>query len=313
VNYIELAQRTRMECRVQGSGPVAVTGQSADYQRLLVWVNEAWQEIQRSNRFWRWMRRSASCPTVQGRQFYTAAHFGITEFGRWALDFDSGDTFRNYSNPEVTFDIGSSKVQLTDHQLANGDTANFFTTGSLPSGMSASTTYYVVNRTDNDFQVSATAGGAAITLSGAQSGTQTMSSGNVTSFLGLRTEVPMFPWDYDDWRDTYQFGANRNTYTRPDCLARAPDGSLAFGPITAAGYTVLGDYYRSPQVLTDAGDTPEMPEQFHMAIVYKAMQYFGASEAAPEVYDAGVLNFRKIYAELTQDQAPRMRLAGALA
>jgi hypothetical protein len=55
-----------------------------------------------------------------------------------------------------------------------------------------------------------------------------------------------------------------------------------------------------------------MPEQYHMAIVWKAMMYYGASEAAPEIYDAGEKWFKTIFKQLSDEQAPRMRLAGAL-
>lgn len=53
----------------------------------------------------------------------------------------------------------------------------FSTTGALPTGLVAGTTYYAVpasiNSTNGTFQVAATANGSAINTSGAQSGTQT--------------------------------------------------------------------------------------------------------------------------------------------
>jgi hypothetical protein len=55
----------------------------------------------------------------------------------------------------------------------NDQLVNFTTTGSLPTGLSVGTYYYVVNRTATSFQVSATSGGAAITPTGSQSGIQT--------------------------------------------------------------------------------------------------------------------------------------------
>jgi hypothetical protein len=59
-----------------------------------------------------------------------------------------------------------SAVSLT---LAVGDVV-FFTGGSLPTGLSANTRYYVVAETSSTFQVSATYGGSAITPSGSGSG-----------------------------------------------------------------------------------------------------------------------------------------------
>jgi hypothetical protein len=56
---------------------------------------------------------------------------------------------------------------------ANNDIVTFSTTGTLPTGLTAGTEYYVINRTSTTFQVAATSGGTAIDTSGDQSGTQT--------------------------------------------------------------------------------------------------------------------------------------------
>ena len=57
---------------------------------------------------------------------------------------------------------------------ANNDQVVFSTSGVLPTGLTAGTSYYVVNRTSTTFQVSATLGGTAINTSGySQSGTHT--------------------------------------------------------------------------------------------------------------------------------------------
>lgn len=60
------------------------------------------------------------------------------------------------------------------HGLSNGDPVVLSTTGALPTGYVAGTTYYVVNQTANTFSLAATVGGLAINTSGAQSGTHTI-------------------------------------------------------------------------------------------------------------------------------------------
>ena len=66
-------------------------------------------------------------------------------------------------------------ITKTDHALDAGDMVQFTTTGALPTGLTASTKYFVREDglTDDTFQVSATRGGAAINTSSAGSGTQT--------------------------------------------------------------------------------------------------------------------------------------------
>ena len=227
--FLQLAQRVRQECRVTGTGPSSVINQNAELTRILTWTNEASMEIQRSNPKWNFLRGSCSVTTQAGKTTYSAADFGLTDWGSWALDYDSGDTFRNYNTS-----------------------------------------------------------------------------------AGLNSEVPMSPIDYDNWRNTYLFGAARATFTRPIVVAQAPDNSLAFGPITAAGYTIIGEYYKAPQDLILSTDTPLIPPQFQMAVVFKAMQYYGASEAASEVFDIGARQFAIIHRALVNHQLPRYRLAGAL-
>jgi hypothetical protein len=64
-------------------------------------------------------------------------------------------------------------VSWAAHTLVNGMAVRFSTTGALPTGLTAGTTYYVVNAGAGTFQVAATVGGSAIVTSGTQSGTHT--------------------------------------------------------------------------------------------------------------------------------------------
>lgn len=76
----------------------------------------------------------------------------------------------------VTLTLGASGVVTwTGHGRKANDPIKFTTTGALPTGLTAGTTYYVVGTglTSNTFQVSGSPGSAAIGFSGAQSGTQT--------------------------------------------------------------------------------------------------------------------------------------------
>lgn len=75
----------------------------------------------------------------------------------------------------VTISIASpAVVSWTAHGLGAGQPVNFATTGSLPSGLAAATTYYVLptNFGANSFEIAAMPGGAPIITSGSQSGTQ---------------------------------------------------------------------------------------------------------------------------------------------
>lgn len=68
-------------------------------------------------------------------------------------------------------------VTWTAHGLSVGDKVKFSTTGALPTGLTAGTEYFVKTvPTADSFQLALTAGGAAITTTGSQSGVHTASS-----------------------------------------------------------------------------------------------------------------------------------------
>lgn len=73
----------------------------------------------------------------------------------------------------VTFNTATDTVGWLDHGLAPSTPITFATTGALPSGLTAGTTYYVLPDTASTFKLSAGIGGAEIDLSGTPSGTHT--------------------------------------------------------------------------------------------------------------------------------------------
>jgi hypothetical protein len=89
----------------------------------------------------------------------------------------TNSTFSQYTDT-VTMTIASPAVitYAGADNFAVNDPVTFTTTGALPTGIVAGTTYYVktVNSGTNAITIAATAGGAAINTSGAQSGVHTM-------------------------------------------------------------------------------------------------------------------------------------------
>ena len=74
----------------------------------------------------------------------------------------------------ITITIASPAVfTFTGHSLTVGQPIRFTTTGALPTGLTVNAQYYVIatGLTANTFQISLTAGGAAVNTSGTQSGT----------------------------------------------------------------------------------------------------------------------------------------------
>lgn len=90
----------------------------------------------------------------------------------------------------VTMTIATPGViTWTAHGLIADTPISFETTGALPTGLTAGTTYYVVETiAANTFSVALTPGGSAITTSGTQSGVHTATAqpvGETDMFFGL--------------------------------------------------------------------------------------------------------------------------------
>ena len=134
-----------------------------------------------------------------------------------------------------------------------------------------------------------------------------------TTAVGTDDENEISWMPYDQWRDVYQIGATRTTESRPVQFTITPSLGIGLGGTPAAGYTITGDYYKAATEMTLTTDTPSLPSQFHMAIVYRAMMFYGVSESAPEVYDEGASEFAKMMARINLHQLPEVGIAGALA
>lgn len=118
-----------------------------------------------------------------------------------ARDVDADYNFKvtpNDSNPAVssvvTMTIAAPGViTWTANGLPVNTPASFSTTGALPTGLTAATTYFIKTILDaNTFTVSATAGGAAITTTGSQSGVHTATTVPAASFILFKAQVASF-------------------------------------------------------------------------------------------------------------------------
>lgn len=132
--------------------------------------------------------------------------------------------------------------------------------------------------------------------------------------VGTKSETFLSQIPYDNYRDTYLFGAMRSSYSSPLVIAFAPDLSINLGMIPdSVGYTVVGEYYRQPLHLVNDLDTPLFPAMYHDIVVYRAMMMYGMYEAASEVASEGERLYTAMLRRLVRDQMPDVTFANALA
>lgn len=135
----------------------------------------------------------AVIPGDPGQAALIAASAGAVK-DNFAFKLEFADAPAPKSNT-VTISIATpGVVSWTGHGLTAGTPVKFSTTGVLPTGLTAGVTYFVIaaGLTADSFQVSATAGGAAVNTTGTQSGTQTATtvtspSGRLFSALVMNT------------------------------------------------------------------------------------------------------------------------------
>lgn len=127
---------------------------------------------------------------------------------------------------------------------------------------------------------------------------------------GTTDEQEIFFEEWDDFRRTYLFGSARDQTGRPTCFTIKPDDSIVFWPEPDAAYTVVGEYYRmaydwsadvNPNTVT-----PLFPTQFHRAILWRALMYYGADYGEWDKYEHGQNEYKDIMAKLEFDQLPRI-------
>ena len=113
---------------------------------------------------------------------YSTTQTMVLEFGDAYIRFHTqgatllaGSPSAYKADATVTLTIASPcVVSHAAHPYVAGDPVQLTTTGALPTGLTASTTCYVVNPTTNNYQLAATVGGAAINTTGTQSGVHTV-------------------------------------------------------------------------------------------------------------------------------------------
>jgi hypothetical protein len=129
--------------------------------------------------------------------------------------------------------------------------------------------------------------------------------------IGFADEGSLRQISWQTWRHHYGRGAQATG--KPGFFAISPGNDLCFGSVPDRAYAVRGEYYKSAQIMAADADVPEMPEQYHMAIVWKAVILLHQhDEAVPNVNMASQ-NFDMAMRDLVNDQLPEITVGGRVA
>ena len=130
-----------------------------------------------------------------------------------------------------------------------------------------------------------------------------------SSGVGTERRLPFIDWA--SFRRLYKMGTQNSN--QPAHFSIDPQDRLVFGPKPNAVYVVSGEYQMSNQTLDDDADTPEMPADYHMLVVYKGMEKYGQNKVAVEIFNRGAREGTAMMRRLERNQLPGMAFAGPLA
>ena len=105
MNFLQLVNRTRVECGVSGANTPLLTAQSltGESARIASWVNASWVDVQTTKEDWQWMRNPFEFNTVTQQQTYTPTQVGVAAtFGNWKRDsFRCSSVGQNYRDEQL--------------------------------------------------------------------------------------------------------------------------------------------------------------------------------------------------------------------
>ena len=108
---------------------------------------------------------------------------------------------------------------------------------------------------------------------------------------------------YGRWRSEHRNRMNDRPDERPQMFTLLPNNKVRMEPRPDKAYTIDFDYKRSSQEFTANTDLPtNLPEDFHILIVWGALKYYAYFQDAPDVLDEAETNFDNLLHRLEIEQ-----------
>lgn len=119
---------------------------------------------------------------------------------------------------------------------------------------------------------------------------------------GSKTSISRIPFEL------YDGGATG----RPVKFCISPDRRIWLTPTPDKAYTLTADYFRTPQILLANSDVPRLPAHYHLAIVYKAIMYYGGHDEAASLYADAKDRFYSLMNKIESTEKPQIQYGGSM-
>lgn len=114
--------------------------------------------------------------------------------------------------------------------------------------------------------------------------------------LGRADETRLKPVNHRAWLDAFDIGSH--DATRPNAIAIGFDRTLNVGPKPDKSYVLRGWYRRKIQTIAADSDIPYLDEQYHDAIVYRALMMLGEHDEAPVAIGTAQAKARVLHSQM---------------
>lgn len=193
-----------------------VTGATGRQRKIVDWVRQAWEMIQRERNDWIFRRAQFSHALEADEKVYTPTDLGLTDFGGWMPDTVTWQGFTVY----------------------DGD-------------------------------------------------------------LGVADECSLRVVSYREWLTMFDRGSQQSQ--RPTTLAFTWGRDLAIGAAPDKAYVLRGWYRKAVQSLAVDADEPIMPEDYHQAIVWRALMLLGDDDEAAFEVASSTNSYRQAFSAMLAD------------
>ncbi|MBQ1784633.1 MAG: hypothetical protein II007_13385 [Gammaproteobacteria bacterium] len=104
---------------------------------------------------------------------------------------------------------------------------------------------------------------------------------------------------------------NRTNTGMPAAFVELPDRTVLFDALPDAAMSVEVEYYRKPQVLAANGDVPLVAEQYHRAIVQRALIAYAAFDEAQTLLQMAGARYEREYGQMVNDLTPQIGMGSS--
>lgn len=148
-----------------------------------------------------------------------------------------------------------------------------------------------------------------------------------TGVVGLAAPTDLNFWDYKTFKindggatdedepisviehDMIKWQLRDTQQAKPATVIIMPDNTLEFEPVPDGVFQIKSDYFRKPTKMAANDDVSRIPEDYHQAILGRALILYANYESAPEIKTQGEEIFETFHDRLENHELPNQRFS----